>query len=106
MEESINNLLISLNSYSLFGYPLDDLLPYLLSLVAGLCILADYLFDTDIPAYVGYMLFGVVGFIVCPAGFRESLLIGLLVWSLLLNMHFMFLREILERDPDEDLLEA
>ena len=72
----------------------------------GLCILADYLFDTDVPAYFGYMIFGIVGFMVCPAGFRESLLVGLLVWSLLLNMHFMFLREILERDPDDDLVDA
>ena len=106
MEESLNNLLITLNNYSIFGYPLDTLMPYLLTLIAGLCILIDYLFDTDVPAYFGYMIFGAVGFMVCPAGFRESLLVGLLVWSLLLNMHFMFLREILERDPDEDLVDA
>ena len=106
MEEAINNLLITLNSYSILGYPLDTLMPFLLSVVAGLCILADYLFDTDVPAYFGYMIFGIVGFMVCPAGFRESLLVGLLVWSLLLNMHFMFLREILERDPDDDLVDA
>jgi len=36
-----------------------------------------------------------------PGVFRESFLIGLLVWSMLLNLHFMFLREILERDFDE-----
>ena len=106
MDESINNLLITLNSYSLLGYPLDVLLPYILVVVGALCILADYLFDTDVPAHFGYLLFGIVGFLVCPSNFRESLLIGLLVWSLLLNMHFMFLREILERDPDEDFADA
>ena len=106
MEETFNNLLITLNSYSIFGYPLDTLMPYIFGLVGVLCILADYLFDTDVPAYFGYLFFGVMAFMICPAGFRESLLIGVLVWSLLLNVHFMFLREILERDPDEDLIDA
>ena len=51
MEEVINDLLITLNNYSVFGYPLDTLMPYILGLVGGLCILADYLFDTDVPAH-------------------------------------------------------
>jgi|GEM_PF-4154070 len=106
MDESINNLLITLNNYSVMGFPLDELLPYIFGLVGVLCILADWLFDTDIPAHFGYLCFGIMGFLICPSNFRESLLIGLLVWSLLLNMHFMFLREILERDPDEDLADA
>ena len=106
MDETINQLLIWLNNYSLMGYPLDTLMPYFLGLAGVLCVLADYLFDTDVPAYFGYMIFGVMAFLICPSNFRESLLIGLLVWSLLLNIHFMFLREILERDPDEDFADA
>lgn len=100
MEESLNNLMLWLNNYQLLGYPLDEIAPPILIVLGGLLILADYLFDTDVPAHFGYVCFAVAAFLMSSVGFRESYLIGLLVWSMLLNMHFMFLRELLERDVD------
>ncbi len=91
-EVALNELLITLNDYYA---------PAILAIVGGLLILADYYFDTDVPAHFGYACFAFAAFLMGPATFRESLLIGMLVWSMLLNLHFMFLRALLERDPDD-----
>lgn len=88
---AFNELLLKLN---------DMHAPAILAILGGLLILADYYFDTDVPAHIGYVSFGLCAFLLGPASFRESFLVGLLVWSLLLNVHFMLLREILERDID------
>lgn len=90
--QAINELLLTLDAYNA---------PLILAIVGGLLILADYYFDTDVPAHFGYACFGLAAFIMGPATLRESLLIGVLVWSMLLNLHFMFLRAILERDVTE-----
>ena len=91
-ESALNELIFTLNSYHA---------PAVLALIGGLLILADYYFDTDVPAHFGYVCFGLVAFLMGPATFRESFLIGMLVWSMLLNFHFMLLRELLERDFTE-----
>ena len=102
MEEKLNQLMLTLNGYQLLGYPLDEILPLLLIVVGGLLILADYYFDTDVPAHFGYGCFAIAAFLITNTSFRESYLIGLLVWSMLMNLHFMFLRELLERDFGEE----
>ena len=91
-DAALNDLLLTLNSYHA---------PAVLAVLGGLLLLADYFFDTDVPAHFGYACFGFAAFLMGPATFRESLLIGVLVWSMLLNLHFMFLREVLERDLAE-----
>ena len=91
-DATLNNLLITLNSYHA---------PVVLAVMGGLLILADYYFDTDVPAHFGYVCFAFAAFLMGPATFRESFLVGLLAWSMLLNLHFMFLRELLERDVSE-----
>ena len=91
-EAAFNELLVTLN---------DNHAPAILAIVGGLLILADYFFDTDVPAHFGYVCFGLMAFLLGPASFRESVLLGVLIWSLLLNLHFMFLREILGRDLDD-----
>ena len=91
-EAAMNDLLVTLNTYHA---------PMLLAIVGGLLILADYYYDTDVPAHFGYGCIAFAAFLMGPGMFRESFLIGLLVWSMLLNLHFMFLREILERDFEE-----
>ena len=88
----MDDLLLTLNSYHA---------PVVLAIVGGLLILADYYFDTDVPAHFAYACFGLAAFLMGPTAFRESFLIGLLVWSMLLNFHFMFLRKMLERDLTE-----
>ena len=89
---TLNDLLINLNDWHA---------PAILSVLGGLLILADYYFDADVPAHVGYACFAFAAFLLGPATLRESLLIALLVWSLLLNLHFMLLRRFLERDIEE-----
>lgn len=91
-EVALNNLLETLNNFHA---------PAILSVIGGLLILADYYFDTDVPAHFGYVCFALAAFLMGPATFRESFLVGLLVWSMLLNLHFMFLREVLGRDVDD-----
>ena len=91
-DAAINDLLFVLNTYHA---------PMVLAVLGGLLILADYYFDTDVPAHFGYAAFGVAAFLMGPATVRESLLVGMLVWSMLLNLHFMFLRTVLERDFPE-----
>lgn len=97
MEATLNEILLTVNSISVAGFGA----PAILSILGGLLILADYYFDTDIPAHVGYVCFALTAFLMGPPTLRESFLVGLLVWSMLLNLHFMFLREILERDIEE-----
>ena len=91
MEEALNNLILSANEYHA---------PAVLAVLGGLLILADYYFDTDVPAHFGYVCFAIAAFLMGPALMRESILVGLLVWSLLLNVHFMYLREVLASEPD------
>ena len=88
----MDDLLLTLNSYHA---------PPVLAIMGGLLLLADYYFDTDVPAHFGYVCFGLTAFLMGPTAFRESVLIGLLAWSMLLNFHFMFLRKLLERELSE-----
>lgn len=88
----MNELLIDLNDWHA---------PAVLAVVGGLLILADYLFDTDIPAHIGYACFAVAAFLMGPASLRDSFFVAALVWSLLINVHFLVLRRFLERDVDE-----
>lgn len=103
MEESLNKLMLMLNDFQLLGHPLDEIAPVILTVLGGLLILVDYFFDTDVPAHFGYVCFALAAFLMSSTTFRESYLIGLLVYSMLLNLHFMFLREILERDFGEEV---
>lgn len=88
----MNDILLTLHAYHA---------PAVLAVLGGLLILADYYFDTDVPAHFGYACFAFAAFLIGPSTFRESLLVGTLVWSMLLNLHFMFLRDVLERELPE-----
>lgn len=101
MEETLNNLLLKINEFNIPVAGFDFGAPAILAILGGLLILADYFFDTDVPAHFGYACFAFAAFLMTPSTFRESYLVGLLVWSMLLNLHFMYLREVLARDVDE-----
>ena len=78
---------------------LDSHVPLVLLVSGVILIVIDYLFDTDIPAHVGYACFALMAFLLTVAPILGSLLVALGVFVLLELFHFLWFRRILAIEP-------
>lgn len=70
------------------------ILPVLL--VAGVILLvADYLFETDLPCQVGYFCFAAALFFALPLSVPASAAVAAGLWVLLVVLHFAWFRKFL-----------
>lgn len=88
----MESILDSLNSPSVMA---------LLFVAAVLLIAIDYIFATDWSCQVGYVCFSLGMFLALPMTPLPSLLAALAIWTMLVILHVLFFRTILENVDDE-----